>query len=53
MATVVSQQVRHLGHHLGFFKNFILRIKAESGDVIQLPSKDAFIIGLQVLKVSF
>ena len=24
MATVVSQHVRHLGHHLGFFKNSIL-----------------------------
>ena len=25
MAAVVSQHVRHLGRHLGFFKNFILR----------------------------
>ena len=25
MATVVSQHVRHLGRHLGFFKSFILR----------------------------
>ena len=25
MATVVSQHVRHLGRHYGFFKNFILR----------------------------
>ena len=25
MATVVSQHVRHLGRHLGFFKNFIFR----------------------------
>ena len=25
MATVFSQHVRHLGRHLGFFKNFILR----------------------------
>ena len=25
MATVVSQHVRHLGRHLGFFKMFILR----------------------------
>ena len=25
MATVVSQRVRHLGRHLGFFKNYILR----------------------------
>ena len=24
-AAVVSQHVRHLGRHLGFFKNFILR----------------------------
>ena len=25
MATVVSQHVRHLGRHLGIFKNFICR----------------------------
>ena len=25
MATVVLQHARHLGRHLGFFKNFILR----------------------------
>ena len=25
MATVISQHVCHLGHHPGFFKNFILR----------------------------
>ena len=25
MTTVVSQHVRHLGRHLGFFKTFILR----------------------------
>ena len=25
MATVVSQHVRHIGRHLGFFENFILR----------------------------
>ena len=25
MATVVSQHVRHIGSHLGFFENFILR----------------------------
>ena len=25
MATVISQHVRHLGRHLGFFKNFFLR----------------------------
>ena len=25
MATVVSQHVRHIGRHLGFFKNVILR----------------------------
>ena len=25
MATIVSQHVRHLGRHLGFFKKFILR----------------------------
>ena len=25
MATVVAQYVRHLGRHLGSFKNFILR----------------------------
>ena len=25
MATVVSQHVRHIGRHLGFFKNCILR----------------------------
>ena len=25
MATVVSQVGRHLGRHLGFFENFILR----------------------------
>ena len=25
MATVVSQHVRHIGRHLGFFKHFILR----------------------------
>ena len=25
MATIASQHVRHLGRHLGFFKNFILR----------------------------
>ena len=25
MAIVVSQYVRHLGRHLGFFKNFIFR----------------------------
>ena len=24
MATIVSQHGRHLGRHLGFFKNFIL-----------------------------
>ena len=25
MATVVSQHVRNIGRHLGFFKNFIVR----------------------------
>ena len=25
MATVVSQRVRHIGRHLAFFENFILR----------------------------
>ena len=25
MATVVSQHVRHLSHHLGFVENFVLR----------------------------
>ena len=25
MATLVSQHVRHLGRHLGYFKNFIFR----------------------------
>ena len=28
MATVVSQHVCHLGDHLGFFKNFVLRKNA-------------------------
>ena len=28
MATVVSQHVCHLGNHLGFFKNFVLRKNA-------------------------
>ena len=51
--------------HLGFFKNFIFNKNAAnfleisrkhvfiSEDIIQLMSKDVFIIGLQVLKVSF
>ena len=30
MATVVSQHVRHIGRHLGFFKNVILRKTAAS-----------------------
>ena len=30
MATVVLQHVRHLGRHLGFFINFILRKTAEN-----------------------
>ena len=30
MATVVSQHVRHLGRHLGFFENFILPKTAEN-----------------------
>ena len=25
MASVVSEHVRHIGRHLGFFKNFVLR----------------------------
>ena len=34
MATVVSQHVRHLGRHLGFFKVFTLRKIAANFDEI-------------------
>ena len=40
MATVVSQHVRHLARHLGFFKNFILRKTA--ANFTQISRKHAF-----------
>ena len=40
MATVVSQHVRHLGRHLGFFKKFILRRTA--ADFTEISRKHAF-----------
>ena len=40
METVVSQHVRHLGRHFGFFKNFILRKTAEN--LAEISRKHAF-----------
>ena len=40
MATIVSQHVRHIGRHLGFFKNFILRKTA--ANFIQIRRKHVF-----------
>ena len=40
MATVVSQHVRHIGRHLGFFKNFILRKIA--ANVTEISRKHVF-----------
>ena len=40
MAIVVSQNVRNLGRHLGFFKNFILRkIPADFTDISRIEVK--------------
>ena len=40
MATVVSQHVRQLGHHLGFLNNFISRKTAEN--VTEINRKHVF-----------
>ena len=40
MATVVSQHARHIGRHLEFFKNFILR--KTSGNFTEISRKHVF-----------
>ena len=40
MVTVVSQHVRHLGRHLGFFKNFIF--SKTSANFLKISRKHVF-----------
>ena len=40
MATAVLQHIRHLGHHLRFFKNFILNKTA--ANFLEIGRKHAF-----------